>query len=94
MFSTSHASKKAKPSEYGDDSLADEIIPETGLLDDLKSMGPHLGENAITLLDKVLASGEPVDDKEMLVLNFPLLLTIGINSNMFRWNELLLFAQL
>jgi hypothetical protein len=68
MFSINHASGNAKVSDFGDNSLADEIIPETGLLDDLKSMGPHLADNAVTLIDKLLASGEPVDDKEMLVI--------------------------
>jgi len=54
-------------SEYGDDSLDDVAFEGTGLLDDIKAMGPNLRENLFTLIEKALAKGEPIDDRTMLV---------------------------
>lgn len=58
----------AGKSEYGDASLDTKTAEDSGLLDDIRSMGPSLGENLLVLVEKALAKGEPIDDKAMLVI--------------------------
>ena len=58
---------KADPSNYGDDSFTDEKVKQSGLLDDLKALGPNIGQDAMTLLEKVMSKGEPYDDRTFLV---------------------------
>ena len=63
----SHADDKEDPSNYGDDSFTDAKVKQSGLLDDLKAIGPNIGSDALTLLEKVMTSGEPYDDRTFLV---------------------------
>ena len=63
----SHADDKEDPSNYGDESFTDAKAKQSGLLDDLKAIGPNIGSDALTLLEKVMTSGEPYDDRTFLV---------------------------
>ncbi|KAL8793884.1 MAG: hypothetical protein Q9195_003503 [Heterodermia aff. obscurata] len=67
----SHALDKEDPSNYGDDSFTDVKVKQSGLLDDLKAIGPNIGSDALTLLEKVMTSGEPYDDRTFLNIMFP-----------------------
>ena len=62
-----HSLDKEDPSNYGDDSFTDSKVKQSGLLDDLKAIGPNIGSDALTLLEKVMTSGEPYDDRTFLV---------------------------
>ena len=63
----SHTSDKEDPSNYGDDSFTDTKVKQSGILDDLKAIGPNIGSDALTLVEKVMTSGEPYDDRTFLV---------------------------
>jgi len=67
MFEFLRSAAAPSKSDYGDESLNDDTLEETGLLDDLKAMGPNLGENILALVEKAFAEGKPIDDKTMLV---------------------------
>lgn len=54
-------------SNYGDDSFTDAKVKESGLWDDLKALGPDVGKDALTLIEKVASKGEPYDDRTFLV---------------------------
>lgn len=58
---------KADTSNYGDDSFTEPKVKQSGLLDDLKALGPDIGKSALTLLEKVMSKGEPYDDRTFLV---------------------------
>ncbi|KAL8711250.1 MAG: hypothetical protein Q9220_004395 [cf. Caloplaca sp. 1 TL-2023] len=58
---------ESKASEYGDDSFTDQTVKKSGLLDDLKALGPDIGKDAMTLLEKVMSKGEPYDDRTFLM---------------------------
>lgn len=70
LFSNGQGS--ASPSNYGDDSFTDAKVKESGLLDDLKALGPDIGKDAMTLIEKVMSKGEPYDDRTFLVDHFAL----------------------
>ena len=59
--------KHEDPSNYGDDSFTDEKVRQTGILDDLKALGPNIGEDALTLIQKVMSKDQPYDDRTFLV---------------------------
>ena len=59
------------PSNYGDDSFTEEKVEQSGLLEDLKALGPNIGKDAMTLIEKVMNKGEPYDDKTFLVSSCP-----------------------
>ena len=65
LFSNGH--DKDAPSNYGDESFTDTKVKQSGLLDDLKALGPDIGRDAMTLLEKVMSKGEPYDDRTFLV---------------------------
>ncbi|KAL8910281.1 MAG: hypothetical protein Q9171_004404 [Xanthocarpia ochracea] len=54
-------------SNYGDDSFTDAQVKKAGLLDHLKALGPNLGKDAMTLVEKIMSKGEPYDDRTFLV---------------------------
>ena len=55
------------PSNYGDDSFTEAKVEQSGLLEDLKALGPDIGKDAMTLIEKVMSKGKPYDDKTFLV---------------------------
>ena len=59
--------KHEDPSNYGDDSFTDERVKQSGILDDLKALGPNIGEDALTLIQKVMSKDQPYDDRTFLV---------------------------
>ncbi|KAL8897030.1 MAG: hypothetical protein Q9207_007419, partial [Kuettlingeria erythrocarpa] len=63
----SNGSGQDEPSNYGDDSFTDAKVKQSGLMDDLKALGPNIGKDAITLLEKVMSKGEPYDDRTFLM---------------------------
>ena len=63
----SNGKRKQEPSNYGDESFTDTQVKKSGLLDDLKALGPDIGKDALTLLEKVMSTGEPYDDRTFLV---------------------------
>ena len=63
----SHEKDLENPSNYGDASFTDEVVEQTGLMDDLKALGPNIGKDAMTLIEKVMSKGEPYDDRTFLV---------------------------
>lgn len=63
----SNGQDQENPSNYGDDSFTDAKVKQSGLLDDLKALGPNIGKDAMTLLEKVMSKGEPYDDRTFLV---------------------------
>ncbi|KAL8861303.1 MAG: hypothetical protein Q9178_002175 [Gyalolechia marmorata] len=58
----SHGGGQVTSSNYGDDSFTDAQIKKAGLLGDLKALGPNLGKDAMTLVEKIMSKGEPYDD--------------------------------
>lgn len=58
---------KDDPSNYGDESFTDAKVKQSGLFDDLTALGPDIGRDAMTLLEKVITKGEPYDDRTFLV---------------------------
>lgn len=54
-------------SNYGDDSFTDAKVKQSGLLDDLKTLGPDIGQSALTLIEQAIGKGKPYDDRTMLV---------------------------
>ena len=54
-------------SEYGDESFTDERIQESGLLDDIKALGPDSGQDILALIEEVVSKGKPYDDRSMVV---------------------------
>lgn len=56
-------------SEYGDDTLGDEVPEKTGLLKDVAALGPNLCANFQTLIEEICSknTGKPYDDKTYLV---------------------------
>ena len=54
-------------SSYGDSSFTEAKVKQSGLLDDLKAIGPDIGKDALTLVEKVASKGEPYDDRTYLV---------------------------
>lgn len=54
-------------SNYGDDSFTEQKIADSGILEDLKALGPDLGEDILALLQEVAAKGKPYDDRTMVV---------------------------
>ena len=72
MFETltglfSHETNKENTSNYGDSSFTDAKVKQSGLVDDLKALGPNLGRDVLTLIEKVSSEGEPYDDRTFLV---------------------------
>lgn len=67
LFSNWTGQDKEDASNYGDDSFTDAKVRQSGLLDDLKALGPNIGKDAMTLMDKVMTKGEPYDDRTFLV---------------------------
>lgn len=63
----SNGSGQEEPSNYGDDSFTDAKVKKSGLMEDLKALGPNIGKDAMTLLEKVMSKGEPYDDRTFLV---------------------------
>lgn len=63
----SNGNGKETPSNYGDDSFTDVQVKKAGLLDDLKALGPDIGKDAMTLIEKIMSKGEPYDDRTFLV---------------------------
>lgn len=63
----SNGSGQHESSNYGDDSFTDAKVKQSGLLDYLKALGPNIGKDAMTLLEKVMSKGEPYDDRTFLV---------------------------
>ena len=59
------------PSNYGDDSFTDAKVEQSGLLEDLKALGPDIGKDAMTLIEKVMSKGQPYDDRTFLVRSCP-----------------------
>ena len=57
----------ANASEYGDDSFTEERVQQSGILDDIKALGPNLGEDALALMQEVMGKGKPYDDRTMVV---------------------------
>lgn len=54
-------------SEYGDASFTEERIEESGLVDDIKALGPNIGADALALIQEVMGKGKPYDDRTMVV---------------------------
>ncbi|KAL9120964.1 MAG: hypothetical protein Q9187_002483, partial [Circinaria calcarea] len=54
-------------SEYGDASFTEERIEESGLLDDIKALGPNVGADALALIQEVMGKGKPYDDRTMVM---------------------------
>ena len=54
-------------SSFGDESFTEAKVKQSGLLDDLKAIGPNIGKDALTLVEKVASTGEPYDDRTYLV---------------------------
>ncbi|KAL8768874.1 MAG: hypothetical protein Q9194_005595 [Teloschistes cf. exilis] len=77
LFSNGNG-KETPPSNYGDDSFTDVQVKKAGLLDDLKALGPDIGKDAMTLIEKIMSKGEPYDDRTFLGL---------IDSDIFRTNR-------
>ena len=69
LFGSLKSNEKDKEDEsnYGDDSFTDAKVKQSGLLDDIKALGPNLGKSALTLLDEVASTGKPYDDRTFLV---------------------------
>lgn len=67
LFGTSKGPDKEDESQYGDDSFTETKVKQSGLLDDIKAIGPNLGKDALTLLEKVASTGQPYDDRTFLV---------------------------
>ncbi|KAI4129585.1 MAG: hypothetical protein LQ338_002159 [Usnochroma carphineum] len=67
LFSNWTGQDKEDASNYGDDSFTDAKVRQSGLLDDLKALGPNIGKDAMTLMDKVMTKGEPYDDRTFLM---------------------------
>lgn len=63
----SNRQDKESPSNYGDESFTAVQVKKSGLLDDLKALGPDIGKDAMTLLEKIMSKGEPYDDRTFLV---------------------------
>ena len=59
------------PSNYGDDSFTEAKVEQSGLLEDLKALGPDIGKDAMTLIEKVMTKGQPYDDRTFLVGPYP-----------------------
>lgn len=58
---------KGDESNYGDDSFTEAKVKQSGLLDDIKALGPNLGKDALTLFEKIATKGQPYDDRTFLV---------------------------
>ena len=58
---------KEDESNYGDDSFTETKVKQSGLLDDIKALGPNLGKDALTLIEEVTSTGKPYDDRTFLV---------------------------
>lgn len=63
----SNGKDKEDESQYGDDSFTEAKVKQSGLLDDIKALGPNLGKDALTLLEQVASKGKPYDDRTFLV---------------------------
>ena len=63
----SNGANKGDESNYGDDSFTEAKVKQSGLLDDIKALGPNLGKDALTLFEKVASTGKPYDDRTFLV---------------------------
>ena len=63
----SNGPDKGDESNYGDDSFTEARIKQSGLLDDIKALGPNLGKDALTLLEKAASTGKLYDDRTFLV---------------------------
>ena len=59
--------ENGEQSSYGDTSFTEAKVKQSGLLDDLKAIGPDIGKDALTLIEKVTSKGEPYDDRTYLV---------------------------
>ncbi|KAL8627546.1 hypothetical protein Q9189_006747 [Teloschistes chrysophthalmus] len=66
LFSNGNG-KETPPSNYGDDSFTEVQVKKAGLLDDLKALGPDIGKDAMTLIEKIMSKGEPYDDRTFLM---------------------------
>ena len=68
MFSFfSNGKNKEEESSYGDDSFTESKLKKSGLLDDVKALGPNLGKDALTLIEKLAVTGQPYEDRSYLV---------------------------
>ena len=63
----SNGKDKGDESTYGDESFTEAKVKQSGLLDDIKALGPNLGKDALTLFEKVASKGKPYDDRTFLV---------------------------
>ena len=63
----SNGADKGDESNYGDNSFTEARVKQSGLLDDIKALGPNLGKDALTLLEKIASKGKPYDDRTFLV---------------------------
>ncbi|KAK0508750.1 hypothetical protein JMJ35_009026 [Cladonia borealis] len=63
----SNGPDKGDESNYGDDSFTEAKVKQSGLLDNIKALGPNLGKDALTLLEKIANKGKPYDDRTFLM---------------------------
>lgn len=63
----SNGKNKDDESDYGDDTFTEAKVKRSGLLDDIKALGPNLGKDALTLFEKVAGTGKLYDDRTFLV---------------------------
>ena len=61
------AKNEKEESSFGDSSFSEAKVKQSGLLDDLKALGPNIGKDALTLIEKVTGTGQPYDDRTFLV---------------------------
>ena len=79
----------SQPSNYGDDSFTDQRIQETGLIDDIKSLGPGSGQDVLALIQEAMSKGKPYDDKTMVVSSRLPVSIFGRQTDrspLYRWN--------
>lgn len=77
-------------SSYGDSSFTEAKVKQSGLLDDLEALGPNIGKDALTLIEKVASTGEPYDDRTFLVQIRPVSRWASSVLMSSRWNASLL----
>lgn len=66
----SNGKETEKDSSYGDDSFTEAKLKKSGLLDDVKALGPDIGKDALTLIEKLASTGKPYEDRTYLVGRF------------------------
>ncbi|KAI4157320.1 MAG: hypothetical protein LQ342_008381 [Letrouitia transgressa] len=63
----SNGKETEKDSSYGDDSFTEVKLKKSGLLDDVKALGPNIGNDALTLIEKLASTGKPYEDRTYLM---------------------------